>query len=102
MGVVENRGRSTVVLGVAAGPEEEKGRKGFGVDLDAVAELTAGGFVPEEVFREEGRGSRVKFRRRSRSIEVKLTTISSKSCFQRCLDAVDASLNCGVILFHSW
>ncbi len=81
IGVVENRGRSIVVLGVVAGLEEEKGRKGFGVDLDTIAELTARGFILEEVFREEGRGSRVKFRRRLRSIEVKLTTISSKSCF---------------------
>ncbi len=56
IGIVENRGRSTVVLGVAAGLEEEKGRKGFGVDLDAIAELTARGFVLEEVFREGGRG----------------------------------------------
>ncbi len=62
IGVVENRGHSTVVLGVAASLEEEKGRKGFGVDLDTIAELTAGGFVLEEVFREEGRRSRVKFR----------------------------------------
>ena len=74
MGVVENRGRSTVVLGAVAGPEEVKGRKGFGVDLGVAAELTAVAFAPEGVFRKE-EGLRSKFLRRSRSIDVRLVTI---------------------------
>jgi len=50
IGIVENRGRSTVVLGAVAGPKEVKGRKGFGIDLGIIVGLTITAFTLEGVF----------------------------------------------------
>jgi len=50
MGIVENRRRSTVVLGAVVGPKEVKGRKSFSIDLGVIVELTTMAFTLEGVF----------------------------------------------------
>ena len=50
MGIVENRGRLIIVLGIIVGPKEVKGQKGFSINLGIIIELATIAFTLEGVF----------------------------------------------------